>query len=223
MNKLLILFMLFCLSGSVLMGQNNTSGSTSDAKNQISLTFKELPNSIQLIGDAVKLSKFSNSLKIQAHGITQYDNKNIAFTLNLILPDFDFTDGKKKQYTNDDHHFFDARRDAALTLIIGSIQFGTIYRSKEKENILSKVATTNYKITSENLKDKKGHYRINIEIAAGTILQESSETKSKKEETVLSTASENGSTIQVQNPQPALPKVIPYKFKSSSEVWGKSK
>jgi len=184
----------------------------------LSISFDELPNTIQVVGDDIEYSKFSKTLKIGCIGLTQYKDNNISYTFSLTLPRFNFNDGETNNYTNEDSHFFDAGNDAALMLQLGNMRFGNLFRSKEKENILSKVATTDYKITATNIKDKDGQYIILIRINSGSVLQESSETKSKADEQTLHIAKEPLSQIKISNPQPALPKVESYKFKSSSEV-----
>ncbi|SDZ74707.1 hypothetical protein SAMN05192529_101184 [Arachidicoccus rhizosphaerae] len=184
----------------------------------LSLSLSELPNTIQVLGTDVHPSKFSKTLKVSAQGITQYQGNNVNYTINLTLPNFDFNDGQAKTYTNEPNHFFDANKDAAFTLNLGSTKFGNLYRSKEKENILSKVATTDYQITTTNMKDKNCYF-ILIRIKSGSVLQESSETKSKSQEAVLHIAETPESLIKIINPQPSLPKVEHYKFKSSSEVY----
>ena len=206
----------------------NTKGGFAQGKNHknlknnqiiLSLSIDELPNTIQVLGNDVQQSKFSKTLKINASGITQYQANNVNYSFSLTLPNFDFDNGRSKTYTNESSHFFDANKDAALTLNLGNTRYGNLFRSKEKENILSKVATTDYQITTTNIKDKKNNYFILIRINSGSILQESSETKSKSEESRLHIARDPESIIKIINPQPSLPKVEHYKFKSSSEVF----
>jgi len=104
-------------------------------------------------------------------------------------------------------------------LTLGTVRFGTLYRSKEKENILSKVATTNYQISTSNTKEKDGNYYILVRINSETFLQESSETKDSAAEAKLHVAKDPSSHIKIINPQPSLPKVESFKYQSSSEVF----
>lgn len=212
------MFLSFLLASGVIFAQSGDK--TKLAKKAVlSLSFNELPNTIQVLDGNITYSKFSNTLKVSCKGVTQYEGVNTSYTINLTLPKFDFNNGAGNNYTNEDSHFFDAHNDAAFTLDLGGTRFGNLYRSKEKENILSKVATTDYQISATNVKDKRGSYLILIRINSGSILQESSETKSKTEEKKLHIAKDPISQIQITNPQPMLPKVEAYKFKSSSEVY----
>ncbi|UAY57159.1 hypothetical protein [Arachidicoccus terrestris] len=215
-KTLLAIISLLLLSGWVRAQPDQQKGNSEKAL--LSLSFDELPNTIQVLGNDITYSKFSKTLKISCIGITQYKNANISYTFSLTLPGFDFNNGANNSYSNEKSHFFDANSDAALMLQLGNKQFGNLYRSKEKENILSKVATTDYKINCTNIKDKNGKYIILIRINNGSVLQESSEKKSKTEEETLHISKDPMSQIRVSNPQPALPKVESYKFKSSSEV-----
>jgi len=201
------------------IAQGNKGKITKNNDLIVSLSLEELPNTIQILGSDVHYSKFSKTLKINASGLTQYQGNNVNYTFSLTLPDFNFNNGQSKTYTNEPNHFFDANKDAALMLDLGNTRFGNLFRSKEKQNILSKVATTDYQITTTNIKDKKGKYFIIIRINSGSTLQESSEIKSKADETVLHIAQDPPSMIKIINPQPSLPKVENYKFKSSSEVF----
>ena len=205
----------FCLAiinswGQSVKGSNNAT--------LLSLSFNELPNTIQVEGKDLTISKFSKTLRIDSKGITQYKGNNIAYTIFLTLPDFNFNNSATNHYTNETSHFFDANRDAALILQLDTSRFGNLYRSKAKADILSKVATTDYSIDCVNQKDKKGNYIILIRINSGSVLQESSETKEKSEEQTIHIAPNPQSQILVINPQPSLPKVESYKFKSSSEA-----
>lgn len=213
-----ILALLFLLFMSGLLNAQSVREKTDPDQAILSISFDELPNTIQVMGKDVEYSKFSRTLKINCIGITQYKEANISYTFSLTLPKFNFDNGATNNYTNEKSHFFDAGNDAALMLQMGNMRFGNLFRSKEKENILSKVATTDYQISSTNIKDKTGKYIILIRINPGTVLQESSETKSKTEEAQLHIAKDPMSQIRINNPQPELPKVEPYKFKSSSEV-----
>lgn len=191
--------------------------------NELSLTFNEFQNPIHIIGDQVEVYKFSHTLKISAKGLTQYRGNNIAFTLSLTLPEFNFDNNQEKTYANESNHFFDASKDAVLTFSIDTLTFGTIYRSKTKASVLSKIATTDYKISCKNLASDKKTFIINISVDPKSILRESTETKAKEEEATLSFSSESKSFLKVTNPQPSLPKVEAFKFNSSSEVRGKVK
>lgn len=215
-KALLAVIFLLSISGSLNAQPDQQKGKSEKAL--LSISFDELPNTIQVMGNDITYSKFSKTLKISCIGITQYQNANISYTFSLTLPGFNFNNGANNNYTNEKSHFFDANSDAALMLQLGNKQFGNLFRSKEKENILSKVATTDYKITCTNIKDKNGKYIILIRINEGSILQESSETKSKTQEETIHISKDPLSQIRITNPQPALPKVESYKFKSSSEV-----
>ena len=196
-----------------------TNANVSGQQNQLSLTFSELANTIQLIGKDVQVSKFSNTLKIAASGLTQYKGSNVSYRINITLPHYSYNDQETKTYQNEDNHFFDAGKDAAVTITIGNQTFGTLFRFKEKENVLSKIATTDYLINCKNIKDEKGRYLIQLTFKNGSILQESSELKSKNEEQKLTIADRVESKISIINPQPFPPKVKKHVFQSSSEVW----
>ena len=221
-NKITIIFCLglyLMLIPVLLISQTNKNDKQKNNELILSLSFDELPNTIQVMGKDLNYSKFSRTLKINTLGITQFQGNNVNFNFSLTLPNFDFISGQQKTYTNEPNHFFDATKDAALMLTLGSSKFGTLYRSKEKQNILSKVATTDYQISTANTKEKNGKYYIIIGIKSGSILQESSETKSAMDEMKLHVAKEPPSHIKVTNPQPALPKVESFKYQRSSEVY----
>ena len=184
----------------------------------LSIYLDELPHPIELKGDQIEYSKFSQTLRINAKGKTELNNVNTPFTLHLTLPDFDFNNNAKNNYSNASNYFFDAKKDAALTLQLGEIKFGNLYRSKEKENILSKVATSDYNISCENRELNNNNYIILIRINNKTILRESSESKSRSEVEKLHVSKTQQSLIQIKNPQPFLPKVKSQKFHRSSEV-----
>ncbi|GAB3365278.1 hypothetical protein GCM10027566_35760 [Arachidicoccus ginsenosidivorans] len=225
-NRITLIFYVgICLALSLILcpkavfSQANKNGQYNNKQVILSISFDELPNTIQIMGKDLSYSKFSKTLKIDARGITQYQGNNVSFTFSLTLPNYDFNTGQTKTYTNESNHFFDASQDAALMLTIGTVRFGTLYRSKEKENILSKVATTNYQIRTSNTKEKDGNYYILIRINSGSFLQESSETKGSAAEAKLHIAKDPSSHIKIINPQPSLPKVESFKYQSSSEVF----
>ena len=217
-NLLLMMTLALLVSVNVLKAQKKGKVSKDSPKLSFVLYLDELSAPIELSADQMEYSKFSETLRINAKGSTQYNNANTPFTFSLTLPGFKFDNGAKNNYSNESNYFFDAKKDAALTLQLGDIKFGNLFRSKEKENILSKVATTDYSISCMNQELKKDQYIILIGINSGTVLNESSETKSKAEVEKLHISSSKQSKIQISNPQPFLPKVDTKKFRRSSEI-----
>lgn len=208
-------FLLTIISALLLCNFTSVSGQ----QNQLTIKFDELPNAIKLTGNDLQVSKFSKTLKIAAKGLTQYKGANVAYQLSITLPGFSYNHKETKAYQNDDKHFFDASRDAAITLTIGKQTFGTLFRFKEVGKVLSKIATTDYKLSTKNIQNKQDQYLIQLHLKAGSVLQESSELKSKEEENKLTISDQEKSIITINNPQPYPPKVKKHVIQSSSEVW----
>jgi len=83
-NKITIIFCLglyLMLIPVLLISQTNKNDKQKNNELILSLSFDELPNTIQVMGKDLNYSKFSRTLKINTLGITQFQGNNVNFNL----------------------------------------------------------------------------------------------------------------------------------------------